>query len=185
MAHADWEPRPDDDAYYADRAEYVRQGDLFREVPVGYPFPPDAVDHAEGRRKFFSGPFDSGFGLLLSPTCSMAAQGAPGKYAHPFRVIAPVLPLDQLADEGAIKRGSISDIRRYDPLVNYFYVPTLEAAGMPESLALLYAPTTIHHDYLEGHRVAQLSVVAAIHLKRQLAAHVSGLLASHDDYADE
>ena len=181
----DREERPSDEAYYEERTDYVRQGDLFADVPLGYPFPPDAADHTEGRRKFLSGPFETGFGLLVTPTCSMAAQGVPGRYAHPVRTLAPVLPLERLVDEQAIKATAVDDLRRYDHLANYCYVPELADVGLPESLALLYATTTIHHDYLEDRRVAQLSVVAATHLKLKLTAHFSGELFSHEDFFDD
>lgn len=181
----DREERPPDTAYYEERTDYVRQGDLFRDVPLAYPFPPDALEHAEGRRKFLAGPFEPGFGLLLTPTCSMAAQGIPGSYAHPVRTLAPVLPLERLLQEEVVKAGALDDLRRYDHLANFFYVPEFRDAELPESLALLYAPITIHHDYLEDdRRVAQLSVQAATHLKYKLTAYFSGELFSHDDFSD-
>jgi hypothetical protein len=180
------ESRPPDERYYAWRTEYLRQGDLFTEVPLGQPFPPNAVDHKEGSRKFISGPFEPGFGLLLTPTCSMAAQGVPGAYAHPHRVLAPVLSLERLVDEGPIKAGTVEDLRRFDPLVNYLYLPPIADAQMPESVALLYAPITLHHDYLtDDRRIAQLSVDALIHLKRQLALFYGGALFSHTAFAGE
>ena len=180
----DWEERPRDEAYYEERTDYVRQGDLFRDVPLGYPFPPDAAKHAEGQRKFLSGPFEAGFGLLVTPSCSMAARGAPGQYAHPVRTLAPVLPLERLLEENAVKAEAVADLRRYDHLINYFYVPELADAGLPESLALLYAAITVHHDYLENRRVAQLSVPAAVHLKYKLTAMFSGELFSYEDFSD-
>jgi hypothetical protein len=180
----DWELRPADAAYYADRTGYVRQGDLFSGVPLGYPWPPDAIDHAAGRRKFLAGPFEPGIGLLITPTCSMAAQGEPGAYAHPIRTLAPVLPLERLLDEKALKPGSVSDLRRFDHLVNYFYVPPIPEVEMPESLALLYAPITVHHDYLVDRRLAQLSVEGAVHLKLKLAALYGGTLFGHEDFED-
>jgi hypothetical protein len=64
------------------------------------------------------------------------------------------------------------------------YLPAIEGAQMPESLALLYAPTTLHHDYLEERRIAQLAVKAAIHLKRQLAAHFGGSVFKHEAFRD-
>jgi len=185
VAREGWEPRPDDDGFYEQRTDYLRQGDLFTEVPLGYPWPPNAVDHKHGSRKFFAGPFEPGFGLLLTPTCSMAAQGKPGFYAHPNRALAPVLPLERLVNEGAIKTGARDDLRRYDHLVNYLYLPALETVGLPESAALLYAPITVHHDYLKDRRVAQLSRSAAIHLKRQLTSHFSGALFRHDAFDDK
>ncbi len=150
------ERRPNDSEYYAERTRWVRQGDQFCDVPLSYPFPPDAVELAEGSRRFLSGPFDSGFGMLLSPTCAMAAQGREGEYAHAVGVLAPVLPLELLVELETIKPAAIDDLRVYDHLVNYFYVPSIDDVGLPESLALLYAAITVHHDYL-GDRVAQLS----------------------------
>lgn len=183
MALKDWEQRPADGDYYAERSDHVRQGDLFRDVPLGYPMPPDAVDHTEGRRKFLAGPFEPGFGMLLSPTCSMRAQGADG-YAHPVRMLAPVLSLEQLLESGAVKQPSIADVRAHDHLVNYLYLPALEAEGLPESMALLYAAITVHHDYLKERRIAQLSEIAAVHLKYKLTALFGGTLFAHEDFAD-
>ncbi len=184
MSLSDLEPRPEDEEYYAQRTAYVRQGDLFRDVPLGYPWPPDAVDHEEGSRKFLAGPFEPGFGMLLSPTCSMAAQSGNG-YAHPVRMLAPVLPVAHLVEEGAIKAENAKAARKYDHLVNYLYLPAVEAADFPESMALLYASITIHHDYLEERRIAQLSECAAIHLKYKLTALFAGVRFGHEDFEDD
>ena len=65
-------------------------------------------------------------------------------------------------------------------------MPPLPAAELPESAALLYAPASIHHDYLEARSVAQLSRAGATHLKMKLAAHFGGVLferEAFDDYA--
>jgi len=176
------EPRPDDSDYYDWRTEYLRQGDLFAEVPLGLQLPAEAFNH--GDRKFVAGPFEVGFAMLITPSCSMAAQGQPGSYAHAFRTVVPVWPLEQLIAEGAIKPSAIDDLRRLDHLVNYMYLPAIEGAQMPESLALLYAPTTLHHEYLEQRRIAQLAVEAAIHLKRQLTAHFGGSIFKHEAFRD-
>lgn len=185
MALKDWELRPENESYYQDRTSYVRQGDLFCSIPQGYPWPPDAIAQEEGERTFLSGPFDSGFGMLLTPTCSMLAQGEASGYAHSVRSLAPVVPLERLVEGGFVKAGSVDDLRLRDHLVNYFYVPAIEEAGLEESLALIYAPVTIHHDYLEDRRVAQLSEEAAIHLKYKLCALWSGELFSHNDFEDK
>ena len=185
MAPKDWELRPPDEQYYASRTDYFRQGDIFRDVPLGYPMPPEAFSHSAGSRKFLSGPFEPGFGLLLTPTCSMTAQGEAGAYAHPVRTLAPVLPLVRLVDDGAVKAGALDDLRRFDHLVNYLYLPAIDDASMPESLALLYAAITIHHDYLEERRISQLAEPAAIHLKYKLTALFAGERFSHADFRDE
>jgi hypothetical protein len=185
MALTDWELRPDDENYYRDRTSYVRQGDLFCGIPQNFPWPPDAIFQAEGERTFLSGPFTSGFGMLVTPTCSMRAQGGAPGYAHPVRSLAPVVPLEELIERGAVKPGSVEDFRARDHLVNYFYVPAIEEMGLNESLALLYAPVTIHHDYLEDRRIAQLSEEAAVHLKYKLCALATGELFSHSDFEDK
>jgi hypothetical protein len=183
VALTDWEPRPKDEAYYEARTDYVRQGDLFRDVPLGYAWPPDALRHQEGDRRFLAGPFEPGFAMLLSPTCSFTAQGEATGYSHPVRMLAPVLPLARLVGAGAIKPGSVDDLRTYDHLINYFYVPAILTAGMPESMALLYGSITVHHDYM-GDRIAQLSEPAAVHLKYKLTAFFAGERFSHQDFSD-
>ena len=60
----------------------------------------------------------------------------------------------------------------------------IEDVGLPESLALLYASITLHHDYLEENRITQLSEVAAVHLKYKLAALFGGTRFGHADFAD-
>ncbi|HYQ77801.1 MAG TPA: hypothetical protein VEP91_01675 [Solirubrobacterales bacterium] len=185
MSLRDWENRPPDQAYYVDRGKQLRQGDLFRDIPLGYPMPPDAVDHEEGKRKFLSGPFEPGFGMLISPTCSMHAQGTDGGYAHPVRMLAPVLSIEHLLERGAIKEAALKDLQKYDHLANYLYLPPIEDHDFPASLALLYGAITIHHDYLEERRIAQLSAEAAVHLKFKLTAFFGGSLFSHEDFDDD
>lgn len=185
MALSDWEPRPPDDSYYADRTSYVRQGDLFQDVPLGYPWPPNAASHSAGNRKFLAGPFEPGFAMLLTPTCSMIAQGVADSYAHPVRMLAPVIPLQTLLSEGVVKAGSVQDLRRYDHLINYFYLPEIAGAEFPESLALLYSAITVHHDYLDERRMAQLAEPAAVHLKYKLTSLYAGSLFSHADFKDK
>jgi hypothetical protein len=146
--------------------------------------PPDAVDHEEGKRKFLSGPFEPGFGMLLTPTCSMQAQGADG-YAHSVRVLAPVLSLEHLVEVGIIKEAALGDLRKFDHLMNYFYLPPIEGDDFPESAALIYGAITVHHDYLLDRRIAQLNTEAAVHLKLKLSAHFSGSLFSHEDFEDD
>ncbi|MGH2968177.1 MAG: hypothetical protein ACRDK0_03805, partial [Solirubrobacteraceae bacterium] len=53
--------RQPDDAYYVEPwSDTFLQGDLFTDVPIAIPAPPDAVVMAEGERRFVSGPFDAG-----------------------------------------------------------------------------------------------------------------------------
>jgi len=114
----------------------------------------------------------------------MHAQGAEG-YAHPVRILAPVLSVEYLIEGGGIKDAALPDLRAYDHLVNYLYLPPIDEYEFPESLALLYGAITIHHDYLEERRIAQLSADAVVHLKFKLAAFFGGSLFSHEDFDDD
>ena len=53
-----------------------------------------------------------------------------------------MLPLDELVEKGVVKKGSLDDLRTHDHLINYFYLPPIEEAGMPESMVLLYSGIT-------------------------------------------
>lgn len=176
--------RPADAGYYErDRVELLSQGDLFRDVPLAYPLPADEliVDQEEGggSRRFLSGPLEFGPAILITPSCSLAAQGAAG-YSHPVRTLAPVIPLQDLVDRGLITETALSDLRRFDHLINYMFLPPLEIeeldCSMPESVALLYMPVTLHHAFLEGNRLSQLAYRGAQQLQRKLVWFYSGWL---------
>jgi hypothetical protein len=173
---------PDADYYERDRVELVSQGDLFRDVPLAYPLPANEllVDDARGgSRRFLSGPLEFGPAMLITPSCSLGAQGAAG-YGHPVRTLVPVIPLSQLVGQGVVKETAVADLRRFDHLINYMYLPALEVGEleftMPESAALLYMPVTLHHAFLEGQRVSQLAYRGAQQLQRKLVWFYSGWL---------
>jgi hypothetical protein len=179
--------RPADADYYErERVELVSQGDLFRDVPLAYPMPASelVIDEEGGRgsRRFLSGPLEFGPAMLITPSCSLAAQREAG-YSHPVRTLVPVLPLEHLVGQGVIKETALDDLRRFDHLINYMYVPPLEVDqsefSMPESVALLYMPVTLHHAFLEGQRVSQLAYRGAQQLQRKLVWFYSGWL-EHD-----
>src|ERR687887_2145922 len=94
--------RPLDAGYYErDRVELFSQGDLFRDVPLAYPLPADelVIDEREGDRRFLSGPLEFGPAMLITPSCSLGAQGPVG-YGHPVRTLVPVFPLAALVERG-------------------------------------------------------------------------------------
>jgi hypothetical protein len=175
--------RPSDGDYYErDRVQLFSQGDLFRDVPLAYPLPADelVIDEASGgSRRFLSGPLEFGPAMLITPSCSLGAQGAAG-YGHPVRTLVPIAPLAGLVDHGVVKETALVDLRRFDHLVNYMYLPPLEfdelGFSMPESLALLYMPVTLHHAFLDGQRVSQLAYAGAQQLQRKLVWFYSGWL---------
>jgi hypothetical protein len=187
-------PRPErpSDADYYERAriELLSQGDLFRDVPLAYPLPADELvvdEESGGSRRFLSGPLEFGSAMLITPSCSLGAQGS-GGYAHPVRTLMPVLPLAELVERGVIKETALDDLRRFDHLINYMYLPLLEVDefefAMPESVALLYMPVTLHHAFLEGQRVSQLAYRGAQQLQRKLVWFYSGWLEDDLDVFD-
>ncbi|MGH9324731.1 MAG: hypothetical protein ACRD3V_33215 [Vicinamibacteria bacterium] len=175
--------RPADVDYYErERVELFSQGDLFRDVPLAYPLPADEllVDEAHGGgRRFLSGPLEFGPAMLITPSCSMGAQGTAG-YGHTVRTLVPVLPLERVVAGGVVKETALADLRRFDHLINYVYLPPLDVDelefSMPESVALLYMPVTLHHAFLEGQRVSQLAYRGAQQLQRKLVWFYSGWL---------
>jgi hypothetical protein len=182
--------RPPDAEYYErDRVELFSQGDLFRDVPLAYPLPADelVVEASGGSRRFLSGPLEFGPAMLVTPSCSLGAQGATG-YGHPVRTLVPVIPLAELVDHGVVKESALADLRRFDHLINYMYLPPLEVDAlefsMPESVALLYMPVTLHHAFLEGQRVSQLAYRGAQQLQRKLVWFYSGWLEDDLDVFD-
>ena len=185
-------PRPqrpsDADYYERDRVELFSQGDVFRDVPLAYPLPADELvidaEGGGGGRRFLSGPLEFGPAMLVTPSCSLAAQGTAG-YGHPVRTLAPVIPLADLIGRGIVKETALADLRRFDHLINYMYLPPLDVDefefSLPESVALLYMPVTLHHAFLEGNRVSQLAYRGAQQLQRKLVWFYSGWLESDLD----
>ena len=176
--------RPADADYYErDRVELLSQGDLIRDVPLAYPLPANEllVDEGEGGggRRFMSSPLEFGPAMLITPSCSLGAQGAAG-YGHPVRTLVPVIPVAELVGRGVVKETALPDLRRFDHLINYTYLPPLDVDelefSMPESVALLYMPVTLHHAFLEGQRVSQLAYRGAQQLQRKLVWFYSGWL---------
>jgi hypothetical protein len=55
---------------------------------------------------------------------------------------------------------------------------------MPESVALLYMPVTLHHAFLEGQPVSQLAYRSAQQLQRKLVWFYSGWLEDDLDVFD-
>jgi hypothetical protein len=124
-------------------------------MPLAYPLPADeliVVEEIGGNRRFLSGPLELGPAMLITPSCSMGAQGTAG-YGHPVRTLVPVLPVAEVVARGVVKETALNDLRRFDHLINDIYLPPLEVGelefAMPESVALLYMPITLHHAFLE------------------------------------
>jgi hypothetical protein len=93
------------------------------------------------------------------------AEGTSG-YAHPFRLVAPVLPLQMLIDAG-FGESSIHQLRTSDHFGFYMYLPPYPHEW-PESVVCPYRTVLVHQDLLEDKRVTQLQLPAAIHLQTKL-----------------
>src|SRR5260370_25957696 len=90
------EVRPEGDDYYeTKRVELMSQGDIFSDVPLLYPGVGVGVIEVAGSRHFLSGPLEPGFAMLITPTCSIHAQGSPG-YSHVVLTLVPVLSVEHL-----------------------------------------------------------------------------------------
>jgi len=176
--------RPSDDSYYVEPwSDTFLQGDLFADVPIAIAAPPDAVIISEGERRFVSGPFDAGHAMLISPSCTIAAQGAgPGAYATPARTLIPLRPVDELVAAQAIPESNLG-LLRADRLRNYLYLPVGGPLAV-ESVGLLYMPVTIHHDVIANDRVAQLTGAAYRHLRVKLMAYTGGFLLDPSELGD-
>jgi hypothetical protein len=159
-------------------------------MPLAYPLPADELivdEESGGNRRFLSGPLEFGPAMLITPSCSMGAQGTAG-YGHPVRTLVPVLPLADVIARGVVKETALDELRRFDHLINYMYLPPLEVGeldfAMPECVALLYMPVTLHHAFLEGQRVSQLAYRGAQQLQRKLVWFYSGWLEDDLDVFD-
>jgi hypothetical protein len=99
-----------------------------------------------------------------------------------------VLPLADVIARGVVKETALDELRRFDHLINYMYLPPLEVGeldfAMPECVALLYMPVTLHHAFLEGQRVSQLAYRGAQQLQRKLVWFYSGWLEEDLDVFD-
>lgn len=164
--------RPADDDYYVEPwSDQFLQGDLFVDVPFALPAPPDAIVADDEGARFITGPFEAGPAMLISPSCSIAAQGdaAPHRlYGHPARTLIPLRPVPELLEGGFVTEQNLP-LLRSDRLVNYIYMPASE--HFDESAGLLYMPMTVHHDVIAEGRIAQLTGAAFWHLRMKLMAY--------------
>jgi hypothetical protein len=171
--------------YFEQRTALLSQGDIFHDVPLAFPSPADAilVEEATGpSRSFLSGPLDYGPAMLITPTCSMRAQALGRDYAHPVRTLVPLRPVAELIGLGILDVSKQHLAEARDSLINYMYVPSDLGLGLPESLALLYMPVTLHHEMISEARVTQLTYDAASQLQKKLTWFASSLLADRADF---
>lgn len=114
--------------------------------------------------------------MLVTPTCSMRAQAGASEYAHPVRTLVPLRPIAELVDLGVLDRAKTGLAEKRDSLINYMYLPGEDSLGIPESLALLYMPVTLHHEMIAENRLTQLTREAACQMQKKLAWHSTSVL---------
>lgn len=179
-----FEPRPKE-RYYQYRTPLFSQGDIFRDVPLAYPAPwrdVGFVEELDEVRAFLSGPLEFGPAMLVTPTCSMRSQSATGDYAHPVRTLVPLRPVDELIDLGILDNAKVGLAKSKDSLINYMWLPADDEIGLPDSLALLYMPVTVHPDLIDSNRIAQLTREAAQQLQLKLVWHASSVLLERREF---
>lgn len=168
--------------YYETRTDLLSQGDVFTDVPLAYPAPAGELAEAGGARVFLSGPLDFGPAMLITPTCSMRAQGDTAGYAHPVRTLVPLRTVTELEQAGILDPAKRGLAERRDSLINYMWIPGDSALGIEDSLALLYMPATLHHDMIAENRLAQLTYEAAQQLQKKLAWYATSMLLDRADF---
>ena len=115
--------------YFEERIPLFSQGDIFSDVPLAYPTPADELvidddEQLEGRR-FLSGPLSIGPAMVITPTCSMRAQGSEGDYAHPVRTLVPLRPIRELLDLQILDPAKHRLADKRDSLINYMFIPSV------------------------------------------------------------
>jgi hypothetical protein len=174
--------RPADADYWCGAwSSVLFSGDVFQAVPFHAP-PTEIYVAEEAQEQHYFGQIGWGFGLLISPTCDMHESIDPQRIAHPFRVLVPILPLDEVVEQTRSVEESVGLIRSGDQLHAYLYLPPLEGF-FRESVACLYRPTVVTEDFLAEppRRIAQMQPEARRHLKVKLAAYWARVRVEPDD----
>ncbi len=158
--------------YYEDRpVAHTAQGDLYEDVPFVYATAAQGEFRSRGSRTrpsettetVIPTPPYTVIGIVCSYTCGFLAQppGVEG-YAHPFRLMAPVVLLRELKSDG-MKNGELRRIRDHGGANGFMYLPwPLEDPVVDEwqghATVALYRPALVTQGLLDARRrVARLS----------------------------
>lgn len=174
--------RPRDDAYWCRAwSKVLFAGDVFQAIPFHAP-PTELYVAEEHQEQHYFGQIGWSYGLLVSPTCDMHESIEPERIAHPFRVLVPILPLDEVVEHTQAVEESLGLLRSRDQLHAYLYLPALDGF-FDESVACLYRPTVVTEDFLADppRRIAQMQPEARRHLKVKLAAYWGRVKVEHED----
>jgi hypothetical protein len=149
--------------YYRDRSvEHAAQGDLYDEIPFSHATLFTSSFRPEGRRRRPSAEGDFvpivsriGIGVVCSYTCGFMAQppGAHG-YAHPFRIVAPVITFDAALRTGELTEQNLRTLSELGLMSGLMYLPDPkpsqgESPWAGHAMALLYRPTLVSQDLLD------------------------------------
>ncbi|MEA2495221.1 MAG: hypothetical protein QOJ29_3132 [Thermoleophilaceae bacterium] len=159
-------------------------GDLLKAIPFGdQPTVVYTAEDGEASGKHFVGEVVFGYGLLVTPTCDMVDQHGGGELGHPYRIIAPVLPLSVVLGQTGDLEQSANLIRSRDAVAPYIYLPALPGVFEEEQVACLFRPGLVADDLLRDppRRVAQLQPEARRHLKVKLAGYWARVRVAHED----
>lgn len=99
-------------------------------------------------------------------------------YEHPYRLVAPVLDLQAIAEPGTSEWDALT---KDDRVVPWMYLPS---AGdrYPPSVALLHRAQLVLHENL-GVRIAQMAVPGAQWLQVKLVRFVSGTWLAKENFS--
>lgn len=177
--------RPPDDEYWIDAwSRVLFSGDVLEAVPFGGQPTTVLTDDESQPARHYVGEVAFGYGLLISPTCDMYDQlTEEPRPAHPYRVLVPILPLDEVALATHAVKRNVGLLRSRDSLHPYMYLPTLQGC-FEESVACLFRPSLVADDFLAHppRRIAQMHPEARRQLKIKLARYWSRVDVARDQF---
>lgn len=157
--------------YYQDRpVRHTAQGDLYAEIPRVLAQRPPAKDRPRGSRKRpLSAETLTEHALVCNYTCGFVAQPPGNKgYSHPYRLVASVMPLENLVGARGISPGEARRLVSNRLVNGLMWLPpppgsTTTGTGefADDWVAALYSMTAVHQDVLDAcARVGRLSMPA-------------------------
>jgi hypothetical protein len=178
--------RPPDDQYWIESwSRLLFSGDVFEAIPFGGQPTSVLTDEDAEPAKHYVGEVAFGYGLLISPTCDMYDQLAEEPQpAHPYRVLVPILPLEEVAARTEAVEKNLGLLRSRDSLTAYMYLPALEGVFM-ESVACLFRPTLVADEFLAEppRRITQMHPAGRRQLKIKLARYWARVDVARDQFA--
>jgi len=103
--------------------------------------------------------------------------------AHPYRVLIPILPLEEVAAATDAVERNVKLLRSRDSLHPYMYLPALHGI-FDESVACLFRPSLVADDFLADppRRIAQMHPEARRQLKIKLARYWARVDVARDQF---